>query len=136
MDEEIRELLNEEIKSQIKDLSDMESGSKEKSEAIDDLCKLYRLHIEETKNEGELDEKQSQRFVDDNHFDDELYLKKRQLKEDVKDRWCRVGTAAAELVLPLIFYGTWMRKGFKFEQEGTFTSTTFRGLFSKFRPTK
>jgi hypothetical protein len=44
--------------------------------------------------------------------------------------------AAAELVLPLMFYGVWMRRGFKFEQDGTFTSQTFRGLFSRFRPTK
>lgn len=136
MDEEIRELLGDEIKSQINNLSQMEPGSKEKSAAIDDLCKLYRLHIDETKNEGELDEKQCQRFTEDNHFDDELHLKKRQLREDVKDRWCRIGVAAAEIVLPLVFYGAWMRKGFKFEEEGTFTSTTFRGLFSKFRPTK
>lgn len=48
----------------------------------------------------------------------------------------RFGMAAAELVLPLMFYGVWMRRGFKFEQDGTFTSQTFRGLFSRFRPTK
>lgn len=136
MEDEIRELLGEEIKSQIKSLSDMEAGSREKSEAIDDLAKLYRLRIEETKNEGELDERQSQRFIEDNHFDDEMHLKRRQIKEDVKDRYFRVGIAAAEIVLPLIFYGRWMNKGFKFEKDGTFTSTTFRGLFSKFRPTK
>lgn len=44
--------------------------------------------------------------------------------------------AAAEIVLPLVFYAAWMRKGFKFEETGTFTSTTFRGLFGKFKPTK
>lgn len=27
-------------------------------------------------------------------------------------------------------------KGFKFEETGTYTSTTFRGLFNRFRPTK
>lgn len=51
-------------------------------------------------------------------------------------QYFRLGMAAAELVLPLMFYGVWMRRGFKFEQDGTFTSQTFRGLFSRFRPTK
>ena len=59
-----------------------------------------------------------------------------QMAESVKDRYFRLGMAAAELVLPLMFYGVWMRRGFKFEQDGTFTSQTFRGLFSRFRPTK
>ena len=37
---------------------------------------------------------------------------------------------------PLMFYGIWMKKGFKFEETGTYTSTTFRGLFNRFRPTR
>ena len=59
-----------------------------------------------------------------------------QLDEQVKDRYFRLGIAAAELLIPLMFYGIWMRKGFKFEETGTYTSTTFRGLFNRFRPTK
>ena len=66
--------------------------------------------------------------------DDEF--KKNQLAEQVKDRYFKLGIAAAELVLPLMFYAVWMRRGFKFEENGTYTSTTFRGLFNRFRPTK
>ena len=43
----IDELLSEEIAAQIKALSDLQSGTKEKSTAIDDLTKLYKLRIEE-----------------------------------------------------------------------------------------
>jgi hypothetical protein len=114
--DEIRNLLEEEIKSEIEDLSALTPGSEEKSAAIDDLAKLYKLKIEETKCE-----------TDSN---------KEQLAEQVKDRYFKLGIAAAEIVLPLIFYAFWMRKGFKFEEEGTYTSTTFKGLFSRFRPTK
>ena len=39
----IDELLSEEIAAQIKALSDLQSGTKEKSTAIDDLTKLYKL---------------------------------------------------------------------------------------------
>ena len=109
--DEIIDLLGEEIKEEIQNLSTLEPGSKEKSMAIEDLTKLYRLGIEELN-------------------------KKDQLNEQVKDRYFRVGIAAAELLIPLMCYGIWMNKGFKFEETGTFTSSTFKGLINRFRPTK
>lgn len=132
MEEKIKSLLAEEIKSSIENLSTLESGSKEKSTAIDDLIKLYKLKIEETKSESELLEKSD---VSTNRGL-EQELKKIQLEEQVKDRYFRLGVEAAGIILPLVFYATWMRKGFRFEETGTYTSTTFRGLFSRFRPTK
>ena len=127
--DEIRDLLGEEIKEEIQNLSTLESGSKEKSTAIEDLAKLYRLRIEELKNDGDLSEKYYSREYEEQ-------LKKDQLSEQVKDRYFRLGVEAAGIVLPLIFYAAWMKRGFKFEENGTFTSTTFRGLFNRFKPTK
>jgi len=129
MDEEIRKLLEEEIKTEIRDLSTLEPGSKEKSTAIEDLAKLYKLRIEETKNEWDFSEKYDAREGD-------KQLKKDQLEEQVKDRYFRFGVEAAGIMLPLIFYAIWMKRGFKFEETGTYTSTTFRGLFNRFKPTK
>ena len=63
-------------------------------------------------------------------------LQNRQLREQKIDRYVRIAVAGAELVLPLMFYGIWMRRGFKFEESGVYSSTTFRNLFSRFRPTK
>lgn len=137
MDEiSIKELLSEEIAEEIQALSDMSSGSKEKSMAIDDLTKLYKLRIEENKSEWDADEKYNRRVMEEeaNVRDDKT--KHTQIAEQVKDRYFRLGIAAAELMIPLMFYGIWMRKGFKFEETGTYTSTTFRGLFNRFRPTK
>jgi len=129
MDEEIRRLLGEEIKTEIQKLSSLESGSKEKSTAIEDLATLYRLRIEETKNELDFDEKYDSRVSDQ-------LLKKEQLDEQVKDRYFRLGVEAASILLPMMFYAVWMRRGFKFEETGTYTSTTFRGLFNRFKPTR
>ena len=129
MDEEIRKLLEEEIKTEIRNLSTLEPGSKEKSTAIEDLAKLYRLRIEETRNEWDFNEKYESR-------DSDMQFKKNQLEEQVKDRYFRLGVEAAGIILPLIFYAVWMKRGFKFEETGTYTSTTFRGLFNRFRPTK
>lgn len=129
MDEEIKEMLGEEIKAGLSDLSSLKTGSKEKSEAIDDLVKLYKLKIEESKAEMDY-----LKEIDEHERSDQT--KREQLSEQVKDRYFKLGIAAAELVLPLMFYAVWMKRGFQFEKDGTYTSTTFRGLFNRFRPTK
>lgn len=129
MGEENRSLLEEEIRAEIKRLGSLESGSQEHTAAVDSLTKLYKLKLEEDKNTYERLDKIENREIDQES-------KTAQMAESVKDRYFRFGMAAAELVLPLMFYGVWMRRGFKFEQDGTFTSQTFRGLFSRFRPTK
>lgn len=129
MGEENRSLLEEEIKAEIKCLGSLESGSQEHTTAVDSLTKLYKLKLEEDKNTYERLDKIENREIDQES-------KTAQMAESVKDRYFRFGMAAAELVLPLMFYGVWMRRGLKFEQDGTFTSQTFRGLFSRFRPTK
>lgn len=129
MGEENRSLLEEEIKAEIKRLGSLEFGSHEHTTAVDSLTKLYKLKLEEDKNAYERLDKIENREIDQES-------KTAQMAESVKDRYFRFGMAAAELVLPLMFYGVWMRRGFKFEQDGTFTSQTFRGLFSRFRPTK
>ena len=132
----IEELLNEEIAAQIEALSDLQSGTKEKSTAIDDLTKLYKLRIEENKSVWDADEKYHRRIMDGESVTKDGDFKERQIAEQVKDRYFRVGIAAAELLIPLMCYGIWMNKGFKFEETGTFTSSTFKGLINRFRPTK
>ena len=62
-------------------------------------------------------------------------FKRRQFTDEIIDRYVKLGVAVAELVLPLAFYGAWMRMGFEFEKEGTFTSSTFKNLFNRFKPT-
>ena len=143
MDEQIRQALANEILSQLNGLSNLEPGSKEQQTAVENVTKLYRLGLEDVKADTDYDEKIYRRDVDAQHEQEELdrqareeHFKKDQLAEQTKDRYFKLGIAAAEIVLPLIFYATWMKRGFKFEETGTYTSTTFRGLFNRFRPTK
>lgn len=135
MEKDIKELLSEEIASEIENLSGLADGSKEKSTAIEDLTKLYKLRIEENRNDWDADEKYNRRVMEDEANARDEEIKRIQISEQVKDRYFKVGIAAAELMIPLVFYGIWMKKGFKFEQSGTYTSTTFRGLFNRFKPT-
>lgn len=136
MNEEIMEMLDEAIKAEINGLSSLQSGSKEKNEAIEGVAKLYRLRIDDSKAAME----DNNRIVDDEFRRDQMerdeQSRKEQMAEQIKDRYFKLGIAAAELILPLMFYAVWMHRGFKFEEEGTYTSTTFRGLFNRFRPTK
>jgi hypothetical protein len=117
-------------------VSTLSSGSKEKSQAISDLCQLYRLRIEENKNDDDYDVNANKRDADADVREREEAFRQSQLVEQVKDRYFRLGMDAAAIILPLVLYAVWMKKGFKFEETGTFTSTTFRGLFNRFRPTK
>ena len=110
---------------------------------MENVTKLYRLGLEDAKTDTDYDEKVRRREMDEQHEQNELdkqtreeQFKKDQLAEQIKDRYFKLGIGVAEIVLPLIFYATWMKRGFKFEETGTYTSTTFRGLFNRFRPTK
>ena len=136
MSDEIKKELEKEILKEIQDLSALKSGSKEMDSAIENLATLYKLNIEEVKIEHEAMEKAFDRRSADETSARDLELKQRTLDESIKDRYFKLGLDVAGLIVPIIFYGIWMRRGLKFEETGTFTSTTFRGLFNRFKPTQ
>ncbi len=114
MDENIKEGLDGEIVRAIKELNDLSPSSPEYNDVVDNIVKLYELKIGEDKS-----------VIDS----------QKNLHDSVR-QYIALGVDVMSIVLPLIFYGCWMRRGFEFEQEGTFTSTTFKGLMNKFRPVK
>lgn len=114
---EIKKLLDDAIETEIiylNSLSDVDN----KSEVIKNLAVLHKLRIDEIKTEMETDERHERRFLD----------------KEIND--ARMGIAVLELVLPLIFYNIWMKRGLRFEETGTFTSQTFKNLFNRFKPTR
>lgn len=116
--DKVREMLDNELKQQLQDMYLKDPDSEGYTEATERFAKLYKLRIEDKQVDGEIEQK----------------LK--QASDGNKDRWVKVVVDGANLLMPLGFYWAWMNKGFKFEETGAFTSTTFRGLFSRFRPTK
>ena len=110
MYDEIKAKLDEEIMDQLSVLSDMDAGSDKRKTAVDDLVKLYRLRIEETKNDRD--------FIEGvNAREREEQFKKEQIVDQVKERKFRFGMAAAELLIPLIFYASMFYSGLDFEKE-------------------
>lgn len=130
---EIKKLLDDAIKTEINNLNSA-SDKDEKSEVIKNLTALHKLRIEEIKTETEIEEKSERRAMDKAAHDEDATLKAFQLDENTLDRYAKIGIAAAELVLPLMFYGVWMSRGLRFEETGTFTSQTFKNLFNRFKP--
>ena len=129
-----------------------EADRKLKDEQFKAELALKQRQVEGDTAEHKLKEKQTE--ADSEHKGAELALKerelnskdadraqeeelqKRQARDQMVDRCVRTGVAVGELVLPLVFYGIWMNRGFKFEETGSFTSTTFKNLLNRFRPTK
>lgn len=128
----LRDLLEEEIEREIGKLSYMQPGSDEHVKAVESLTKLYKVNIEGLESERAFRE-QCEQDVDRER---DWQLKNAQLEEQQKDRYFKFGVDAAGILIPIVFYGIWMRRGFKFEENGTYTSQTFRNLFNRFRPTK
>ena len=151
---EIKSLLDEVIEAEIAYVGSLSPEDEKKSKAIQHLADLHKLRIDEIKAKTDADEKRLRRAMDSKQHRAELTLKERQadgdeaaraneeqlkqhqLNDQVIDRYVRIGVATAELVLPLVFYGVWMKRGLKFEETGTFTSQTFKNLFNRFKPTR
>ena len=61
------------------------------------------------------------------------YNRQDNIRKAIKD-YSTIACGVAGIVVPALIYNLWMKRGFEFEKEGTYTSTTFRNMFSKFKP--
>lgn len=147
MNEDIITMLDEQIKAELEDLSGLTVGSKEHTEAIESIAKLYRLRIDDSKAAMEYNKE-----IDDDNFrreqmeqeqkqhqeqvEREEQSRKEQLAEQKKDRYVRIGIAAAELMVPLVFFAKIYQMGYDLEKDGTFTVQTLKNLIRFIKPTK
>lgn len=136
MNEELMAMLDETIRAGIEELSSINPESKEYSDAVENLAKLYKLRIEDSKAAMEYNKEIDNDQFRKEQMEKEEQARKEQLAEQRIDRYVRIGIAVIELITPIIFYDIWMRRGFEFEKTDSFTSMTFKGLINRFRPTK
>lgn len=139
----IVELLENEIETEINGLCMLEDGSEEKLRAISGIAQLQKLVMESEKTEAEVE---SIRINSENEAI-KVWTEIDKTKAETEsirsgnsstverniDKAARYAIDAAGIVVPVVFYNTWMKRGFKFEETGTFTSTTFRNMINKFR---
>ena len=114
--------------------TDLLLSDEEVERRVDIIERLYKLCLDEKKIE----------------YDHEIALKQQNLAEkaqtnDVSNKIMELDGLRFDTKLDICkeliktgaiitFYAIWMKQGFKFEETGTYTSQTFRGLFSKFKP--
>jgi len=125
MEKDIKGLLDEEIERTITNLSAAKAGSTDYADILDDLTKLHSLRIGELKYLELQDKKEAS--------DREALTLEMQAKEQKTERYLKYAIEGCGIVLPLGFYWIWMRRGFKFEEVGTYTSQTFKSLYGKFK---
>ena len=147
MNEDIITMLDEQIKAELGGLSGLAVGSKEHTEAIEGLAKLYRLRIDDSKAAMEYNKEiddddfrkkqmeQEEKFHNEQAERDEQ-SRKEQLAEQKKDRYIRIGIAAVELMVPLVFFAKIYQMGYDLEKDGTFTVQTLKNLVRFVKPTK
>lgn len=134
--DEIRDLLGEEIKDEIQNLSSLNVGSEAKSKAIEDVAKLYRLRIEEIKAETEKTDAQKRVELEQLKRDDAIKSEELQRENQKIDRLVNVGLQAGLMIGGWIVYDIWQRRGLKFEENGVVASPWTRNLMSKMFPRK
>ena len=139
--------IRDRIKAELGGLSGLAVGSKEHTEAIEGLAKLYRLRIDDSKAAMEYNKEiddddfrkkqmeQEEKFHNEQAERDEQ-SRKEQLAEQKKDRYIRIGIAAAELMVPLVFFAKIYQMGYDLEKDGTFTVQTLKNLVRFVKPTK
>ena len=121
MNDQIIKIMEEEIINTLLKIKDMEPGSKDREDAMNYVSYLYETLNAERK--CLVDSRKVDNDEDRNKFDKLISIGK-------------LGIELFGVAGPLMFYNSWMKKGFEFEKTGMITSQTFRGLIGKFNPSR
>ena len=119
MTRETVELIEEKIANLAQATDKLAPGSEEHVKATEGLKKMSDILDNESKNEMTYLENQ---------------LKEIEMRNNNKHQYIRSGIEVFGVIAPIVFYGIWMKKGLKFEETGTLTSFTLKGLINNFKP--
>ena len=129
--EELKEIVIDEIKSEIENLKNLQAGSDEKSKAIESINSLYKTVVEDSKSELDYQIRNRQLNLDTDKVDNEWTVSTNDMKERVKDRYWKAALEAAGIGVPALIYVICYCKGLEFEKTGTVTSSFFKSLVGK-----
>ena len=147
MNKDIKLKIEEYVKKEFDNLKEydpkLDGEDCTRSSTVKDLISFIEILQKEDTNNNDLHletRKLNNAEVKDNTEADiknkELDVKNKMDSELRYDRLIKIGSEIAKVAVPIIFYNVWMNKGFRFEETGTYTSNTFKNLFSKFKPTE
>ena len=120
------------IEYESKIVSDPQTSNEQKVESLARMEKIHQIMLDE--REMSLKEKKYDHDVENSDIDQRD--KKLIYNENQKQKIIEYVIRGAELILPLVCYGVWTTRGFRFEREGVYTSKTFQNIIGKIKPTK
>lgn len=125
----IKSLLDEEIRSEIEEISKIEVGSEKHKVSVDALSKLLDKSIELDKLDADAQEKYERRIAEND-------LKREQIKSEKRDQIVKNVLTGVSVIggFGLTIWGTC--KSLKFEETGVVTSIMGRGFIQKLLPKK
>lgn len=126
----ISEKLDENIERSLDKIASLDIGSKEMSLAIDQAVQLHQLRM----NERKLESEEIRRISETQKESLDIIARDEDLRERKKDRWFKVGVAAAEIILPLALYGWLSYVGYAREFDGAVTSDTLKRVLNSIKP--
>jgi len=121
------QLIRDEVVSELEALKELPLGDEKHAKAVEDICKLYRLGLEEDKIRSDCQHEQER--LDQNELYD-AKLKIAQFEDNAKNRKYELAIALIGTIGPMLLYSIYLGKGFKFEESGTYTSQTLKNLIT------
>lgn len=138
--ETVEEALEISIWDLIEHLDELDKDSEEYKETSNTIIKMYNGWIEGARAGMEYADRESQRQHEIKMKEIERAIDEIKAKEQNKQKITEVAISAgiglAGTLISLFAYNRMFNKGLKFEETGTFTSTTMRNLLGKFKPGK
>lgn len=138
----VEEVVDSEILRELYNLENLTPGTEEHGDAVDTLVKLLKARNEAIKVRTEYDNGYFQRELDEKFHKDEVSIKQQDVNNKEKEfklntlkEFLHISVDCVRIIVPIAFYAKWLQMGLKFEETGSFTSTTFRGLLQNFKPT-
>lgn len=125
----MEDLLRTEVEENLKNMKDLELGSKQYESAVESTCKLMDRVIAIDKNADDYDLKDKARETETN-------LKYDQITKDKRNQMIQNGITVGSIVVStaVTIWGT--LASFKFEKEGTVTTILGRQFIGKLLPKK
>ena len=137
---DVKNLLKEEIQSQIEALDAMEFGSETHKAAVDDLTKLLGKYNEmekiDVEHEIAISNRSAETELKIRQIEVENEMKAKQMDEEKKDHFVKNVLTAVSVIggLALTVWGT--KVSIDFEKTGTITTIMGRGFINKLLPKK
>ena len=110
----------------------------ERLKAIADLLDIRKKMFDEEERQKKLQLEENERErIERLRVDKEALERNERIERSEKEdmhKYIGYAINVAGIVMPLIFYGAWFKKGLVFEETGVYTSGMVKGLMNKMQP--